>query len=263
MKDLRLFGTEAYPLHPSALSATVECPWRAVMAFLFTSDDDHGVAGDTGSAMHRAAREYHRGATIAAALGAMQEGTPEYPLADLSDAANLFLKYAADVRNSGAEIVLNEQNIAFEISPAPEDPTGAPILINGRLDQVRVADDRLVLVDIKTTKKDPHEMMAVYAMQQAAYMVGASVLLKKPVEAACLLYPRQYKANPSSSLVFYHYPWTLKDCEHILKGVRHVVARIRSGDVWHNPNANCHWCAARTPDLCLPKLQELKLRATA
>lgn len=261
MRDLSLFGTEAYPLHPSALKAIVECPWRAVMPYLFGSDDDHGVAGDTGSAMHRAAAEFHRHGNVAAALVAMQEGIASYPLADLQDAAALFLSYASDARNS-CKTLLIEAQVRFEIAPAPEDPTGAPIVIEGRLDQVRVVDGVPILVDIKTTKKDPIEMLGEYSLQQAAYLVGANFVLKTPVDRACILYPRLYRSDPGRSNVMYHYPWRLKDTADILACLRHTVARIRSGDVWHVPNSNCKWCPARSPDLCLPKLQEVSLRGT-
>jgi hypothetical protein len=58
--------------------------------------------------------------------------------------------------------------------------------------------------------------------------------------------------------VFYHATWTLADCEHILEEVRHRVARVRAGHVFHFPTDSCRWCVARTPDVCFPKLLEVK-----
>ncbi len=261
MKDLALFGTDAHPIHPSGIRVLLTCPWRSAMGFLYEGDDEGGEAADTGSAMHAAAAAMHRGADTAAALREMGAGIGRYPRADLQDAAAMFLNYATDVRNRHAKIVLVEANIKFQIAPAPEDHTQAPIQITGRLDQVRDVNDVLKLYDIKTSKKDPTIIRYNTTFQAAAYCMGASILLGKKVEPGALIMPRKYRGDPSSAPVFIHFAWRFDDIEQILSGLRTAVANVRRGNLYHVPNPDCEWCPARGPDLCLPRLQnELKLR---
>lgn len=259
MKDLTKFATDV-PLHCSGLMALVRCPWRAVMHYLYDPEDEGGVAGDTGSAMHKAAAAMHRGKDAAASLEVMQGMVHEYPRADLQDAAAMFLSYTADDRNRTAESLLVEEKIAFQIAAAEDDPTGAPIQVVGTLDQVRLTDGVPHLWDIKTSKKDPLLLLRKHQMQLAAYCVGATIRLGRTVQPGGVLCPRRYKSSsPSTSPVFYHAAWTFDDIEQILLPVRRIVAEIRRGVVWHTPNEDCDWCIGRSPDLCLPKLKALKL----
>jgi len=263
MKDLKRFATEDYPLHPSALRVLLECPWRIVMEYLYSPTDESGSAADTGSAVHAAAHALHTGKEVAECLGIMKDKLADYPRADLLDAADLFLKYAADTRNRRAKVILSEQKISFTIAAAPEDPTGEPLTIVGRLDQVREADGELRVYDLKTSKLDPMQLLHSHTYQMAAYCVGASTFLKRIVNPGALILVRRYKASDhDNALVFWHYPWKLKDCEQILDVFRHRVAEIRRGTLYHNPSDGmCRWCHQRTPDICFPKLQqELKMR---
>lgn len=265
MKDLTRFGTEDFPLHPSALRMLLDCPWRYVMLYLYEPSDEGGAAGDTGSAVHAAAHALHDGKEVADCIGVMKDKLAQYPKADLMDAADLFLKYAGDSRNREVEVILNEIPIKFNISAAPEDPTGEPITIVGRLDQVRKADGRLKVYDLKSSKKDPMTLLHEHTFQMAAYCVGASVLLGQQVDPGALILVRRYKSSDHSNApVFWHYAWTLQDCEQILSIFAHRVAEIRKGILHHNPHeASCRWCHQRSPDICLPKLQKvLTLRRT-
>lgn len=264
MKDLKRFATDDFPLHPSGFKTLIDCPWRIVMAYLYAPSDESGPAADTGSAVHAAAHALHQGKEVAESMGVMDEQLAKFPRADLIDAADLFLKYAADTRNRTAKVILNEAPIKFQIAPAPEDPTGEPVSVVGRLDQVREVDGRLMVYDIKTSKKDQTELLLESTFQMAGYCVGASVLLGKQVDPGALILVRRYgKTNHSEASVFWHYSWTFKDCEQILNVLRRRVAEVRSGQLYHNPEeAMCRWCHQRSPDVCLPKLQaELKLRA--
>lgn len=262
MKDLALFATDEWPLHPSMLRGVMVCPWKYVMRFLAEAEDgESGAAADTGSAMHCAARHMHRGEGTAGCLEAMRAEKSNFPAADLQEAAAMFLLYAADTRNRSAEVALCEEPIAFQISPAPEDKTQAPIKVIGTLDQVRHHNGQYFLYDIKTSKKDPLDLLNLHSLQIAGYCVGASIKLGKPVHPGALILPRKYEAkSPSTSRVFYHFAWSFKDTAQMLEGIRHQVAMIRNGYVWHVPNNDCGWCHQRTPDVCLPRLQELKLR---
>ncbi len=258
MKDLKLFGTDAWPLHPSGLRGLITCQWSTTMRYLFDPDDEGGVAGDTGSAAHVAAAALHTGKGAADAIQAMVSGKSRYPLADMNDAAGIFLKYAADPRNHQAEVVKSEAKVHFTIAPAPEDKTQAPIAVTGTLDQIRRESRLLKLWDLKTSKKDPIALLNQHIYQMAAYCVGGTILMGEPVHPGGLILPRKYKADGSGP-VFWHFAWTFEDLEHILEPVRLAVARIRNGQLTHVPNDNCQWCVGKSPDLCLPKLKSHKL----
>src|SRR5580692_6248675 len=98
MPDLTEYATEEYPLHPSGMQALLVCSWRMASLHMLPVADEGGVAGDTGSAVHKAAAAFHGGKGVADALAVMQACTSEYAKADLQDAAGLFLRYASDAR---------------------------------------------------------------------------------------------------------------------------------------------------------------------
>lgn len=257
-QDLSKFGTAEFPLHSNGLSIVVKCPWRAVMLYMYGEDGESGPAADTGSAVHKAAAAMHNGAEPAAALKVMGERAHEYPRADLREAAGIFLSYSSDERNR-VECLLVERQVEFRLAAAPEDPTGEPVVIVGRVDQVRLYEgDRASVWDIKTSKLDGIRLLQESTMQVAAYCVGASYLLGRRVDPGGLILPRRYvPGDPSRSPVFWHIPWKFEDAAQILEPVRHVVAHIRRGQLWHVPSDEmCRWCSARSPDICLPKLQQ-------
>jgi PD-(D/E)XK nuclease superfamily len=255
VKDMRLFATDAWPLHPSAMRGLITCPWRVVVRYLLEPEDDVGPAADTGSAVHAAVAALHRGKDVAESLGVMQVGIADYPRADLRDAAAMFLAYSADPRNMADEVVYVEEQIQYNIAPAPEDPTGAQISVIGTLDQVRRNAHGLYVVDIKTSKKDPLEVLHNATFQIAAYCVGASMKLGQSVQPGRLVLPRKYMGqSPSIAAAHWYYPWRLEDAGYILDSIRHIVARVRAGDVWHVPNPDCNWCTFKSPDYCLPEL---------
>jgi hypothetical protein len=265
-KDLSKFGTADFMIHPSAIRTIVTCPWNIVLRYLEQPDDESGPAADTGSAVHRAAQLLHLGKDIADSLGGMQEGLAKYPRADLGDAAKLFLAYARDIRNRDARVILCEEPIRFTIEAAQDDPTGEPIQVIGTLDQVREDEwGRLKLYDIKTSKRDPNEIRIESMFQMAAYCVGATVKLGRPVDPGAIIMPRQYKgSDPSTANVFFNYTFKLPDTEYILEPLRARVAEIRRGHVYHMPTVEgCKWCPQRMSDVCLPKLVKLRKELTA
>lgn len=261
-RDLADFATGIHPMHPSWIYTVVQCPWRAAMEFLdATGDGEGGPAADTGSAMHKAAAAFHTGKGVSDALQVMRDNLKEYPAADLADAAGMFLTYAADPRNRDAKIILVEEPVAFTIAPHPEDKTKRPIEVEGVVDQVREDVEGLNVYDIKTSKKDPNYVRAISIFQQAAYCIGVAMKLKRPVVSAKLIMPRKYSGmDPGSAPVFWPYMWKFADIEQILLGLRIQVMNIRHGNVYHVPNDGCFWCRAKTPDVCLPELQQLNVR---
>lgn len=216
---------------------------------------DSGEAADTGSAMHKAIALLHKGNSVATSLVGMQERITEYPLADLQDAAAMFLQYSADPRNINADIVLVEEKVEFLIAPSPEDPTGAPIRVEGTLDQVRRENGKLRLWDPKSSKKEPVSLLHAHMYQLAGYCIGASMKLGETVHPGGLILTRMYakQRNPHWQVT-----WTFDDIEQILDPLRHVVGLIRSGRPYHVPNENCQWCPQKSPDLCLEPLKLLR-----
>jgi PD-(D/E)XK nuclease superfamily len=263
MKD---FATEEKPLRASQLHKLVGCPLSAVLQ-LIDDDDSSGPAADTGSAMHRAADAWHtraRGDTRAA-VEIMRAGLSEYPQADLDRAAEMFLNYASDPRNINADIIQSEAKVRFTLPPCETGQTQEAIWVKGTLDQVRRHEGVLTLCDIKTGGfHSGIDMLAVHAMQLAAYQLGASELLGEPVRQAKIIRVQDYDALKSGPRkgqqrgpVFWTAPWRFDQCLMILDGVRRMVAMIRAGRVWANPGDACKFCPQMGIANCLPRLKEV------
>lgn len=262
--DMTRFATKDWPLRPSQLAQLVECNWRVAMRYVYGTTDESGSAADTGSAMHAAVAAWHTVAEgdVTASVEAMVARTAEFPLADLSEAAAMFFLYTRDPRNA-CTVVLQEKGVELVLPPAPEDPTKAPIVVQGTLDQVRCLPDkpegeRFFVFDLKTSKRPGLDLLREHMYQVAAYCVGASRELGEPVHPGSLVCPRHYKKNdPPENRpegVFFPYPWRFRDTRLILSGLRRIVAAVRAGHVWIRAGDHCRWCDARGPERCLPLL---------
>lgn len=241
--------------------------------FLMQPHEESGAAADTGSATHAAVAYFHQHEReIVAAVEAMHARKSEYPLADLNEAAKLFLAYTEDPRNHG-EVELVEYSVAFNIRPAPEDKTQAPITIVGRIDQVRaVGNKRYKVYDVKTSKREGIDVMGESMYQMAAYSVGATIALREKykddtivVDPGALIMPRQYfrrGISPGSAPpgIFWNYAFKLVHCDAVLRGLAVTVAAIRNGDFWPNGGDYCRWCTYRGIDECIPALIEVGVK---
>lgn len=251
------FGTEAFPLRASKLPALLRCPRGALIEMM--AESDSGPAADTGSAVHLAVAEFHRNrGDVAAAIKAMIDNLKEYPLADLGTAEGHFRCYAKDPRNAEARVILCEERICVRL-PAPEGDTPATeIVINGTLDQVREEGGSLTVWDVKTGGMlEGIDMLPYHAAQLAAYQVGATLALARPVNRAGVIRTRDYlktdrKKQPKPGPVFWQGPWSLADAKLILEHVRQVVGDIRRGQIAVAPSAeNCRYCPAGNVANCL------------
>jgi hypothetical protein len=260
------FATAAHPLRCSSLPKLMQCNWRAVMLFNQECEDSSGAKADTGSAVHKAAESWHaQGLTVAGAIKEMGANLPRYPLADLADAEAQFLAYALDPRNQSAKIVVCEKQIAFTLPPSPADPTGQGIHVIGTLDQIREeSDGTLKLHDIKTSAWPGYQILCEHAYQIAAYCIGASDLLGRPVHPGSVIMTRGYlkkgvdpRKEPGG--IFWRYAWDLDRCRTLIAGVADIVALIRGGTVWAAPGGYCQWCPMKGPEFCLDHLHELTL----
>jgi hypothetical protein len=234
---------------------------------LYTAEfgDSAGQAADTGSAVHKAIAAWHRnGQDYPAALAAMRDAITEYPLADLHDAELHFRPYTKDPRNIGAEIYAVEERVIFSLAPASFDPTQEEIVVRGTLDQLRFRDGQLYIDDVKTGKrKNGWDMMNHYALQLAAYAVGATKCCGQTVLPGAIIRTYGYRVRGADRPetepggVFFNYTADLAQCDALLNAVRIAVAMIRLGQPWASPGEHCGYCPALGLDNCLPRLTQL------
>jgi RecB family exonuclease len=244
------------PLRASELPMLLRCPRSLLLKHL--AEDTSGQAADTGSAVHKAVAALHTHAKsdVAAALKAMEQHLPEYPLADLGTAEMHFRLYAKDPRNKEAKVILCEEKIKVTLQ-APEGHSEA-VEIHGTLDQVREEGGRLVVCDVKTGGSyEGDEMLSYYAAQLAAYQVGAAKRLGKHVASSCIIRTKDYlktdrKKQPKPGPVFWNASWTWNDSLALLDEVRRVVGDVRSGRISTIPSPdNCRWCPGGGIGNCL------------
>lgn len=261
MFDLSLYGTAAYPLRPSGLSKLVRCGVQVIGELLADFRDESGVAADTGSVTHAAVEAFHRadGDTAKrtqAGLDAIQAGLSKFPKAEKDDARIYFAHYANDPRNQRAEIIALEQSVSFTLEPHESDPTRQPIVVNGKLDQIRKIDGRMVVNDIKTGQSDGVKMLHDYAYQLSAYLLGAKASGYPQVEGVSITrmygYRKRGAVLPSPDGVFWFATINERVARLLLDRVRLEVARIRSGEVHFGPGEHCSWCPYKGIDRCVP-----------
>lgn len=253
--NLSEFGSVKYPIRASFIPKIFQCPLRAVLMFMKECEDSSGPAADTGSAVHEAIEQWYRNKfAVRDAVEAMRLSLPKFPLADMHDAEQQFLCYAADPRNARAKIIASEEEIRFTI--------GDDIHIWGHLDQVRDNDGKFQLYDVKTSKRHGLTIMREHALQQAAYCVGMTAKLGRTVHPGAIIMTRQYMrkgCDPRTSPVgvYFEYAYSYDCCKIMLDGLIDIVQLIRSGSMWANPGDYCEYCPAGGPDYCLPKFLKM------
>lgn len=258
-RKLHLFGTADYPLRPSALATLVKCPLQAVLKVLDELEDTSGVAADTGSLAHEAVAAFHlepdANKRIGAAVAMLQQAAPKFPQADVADARITVERYVADSRNAGAKVVAVERPVRLVLDPHPSDPTGQPVVINGKLDQLRESNGRITVWDLKTGKPGGREMSHEHSLQQAAYVLAARQSGFPTAEPGGLIRTAAYRTRgaqlPMADGVFWDLPFTLADCPKLLSRVTLTVALIRSGEVDYGPGSWCVWCPLGGLDRCI------------
>lgn len=217
---------------------------------------ESGQAADTGSMVHAGASEFHRTQSESEGLAALEASIVSFPAGNLSTAIKHYKGYVNDPKNKDAKVVRNEEKIQIRLPPAPFDPTGKDVVINGTLDQVREMENGTYTVDDIKTTKEKYGPGAVkwYAVQQAAYVVGA----KKTWGYE--------KIKPGNLILTYgylikrqvHYPqeWTYDDCLQLLASIPVAVAYARMGTVFTVPGSSCDYCAHKKPANCLEYIRE-------
>lgn len=252
------FATVRMPLRPSALPALMRCPLQVYLTMISDAENRSGPAADLGTAVHFAAQRFHteRKGDSSLCITDMHANESAYPLADLDKAADIFRAYAADTRNQEEKVIACEAKVETRLSPSPNDPTQAEIVICGTCDQVREVDGELVLCDIKTgTMHRGRGMLDCHALQLMAYQLGASALLGRNVTRARIIRTADYATKPPGIV---HWPavWCFRDIDAAFNGVREQVARVRSGILYANPSEYCQWCEHGGVANCVPLLTE-------
>ena len=261
LPSLEAFGTEEYFLRPSQLKKLVHCNMLALLEATEDVVDAGGAAAQIGSVTHEAVAAFHketnRNEKVEAGFAALLQALPKFPLADANEAKLYFTHYSADPRNLNAELHAIEHPVKLTLPPHRSDPTGQDIIIRGTLDQIRVWENRLVVMDYKTgSKSTVFQMLNEYCYQLAAYYLAARES-GFPVDAAFLIRGYTYRERsallPSPSGVFIEMPLTEKRCYILLERVQAEVARIRSGEAQFGVGANCQWCPMGGYQNCIDK----------
>lgn len=258
--DLSIFGTAEHPLRPSALAWLVRCPVQAVLA-MYDEIDEGGPAAQTGSLVHAAVAAFHlendHALKIGAAVAAMQQQAAAFPLADPTEARLYLEPYLADPRNAHAKTVAVEHRVRLELDPHPLDPTGAPVVVRGTLDQIREEGGRLLVCDLKTGQTSGWAMLHDYALQQAAYTLAARESGFPGAEPGYLIRNYGYRARgaklPSPDGVFWWLPFDADGARQLLDRVRLQVALVRRGEIDFGPGPHCTFCGQKGLDSCVPK----------
>lgn len=243
MKTLANFATEAHPLRASSIGDLMRCPLRVVMRHLQTPERTSGPAADTGSACHAMIAAFHGGANEADSIQEGEARLAEYPKADMSAAARMFRKYILDPRNAKANVIACETKLLFSI-PAE---TGE-IAVQGTPDQVREENGVFKVYDVKTGEaEDGFTMTNTHAFQIAAYCVGMTKALGKPVEPGAIIRVREYLRRgvipqDAPGGVFWEFPFDHDGAQSLMRGVTRVVDAIRRGTYWAVPDDYCRFC---------------------
>lgn len=256
---LKFSERKDFTLRISELPSLGRCP-----GFLLCQIFREGstTAADTGSTVGRFIQLFHEMGEDAIALEAATrqvrtEQPDRWPHADIDEAVRVGSLYAVDSRNWG--VVLKgstELEVRLTLQPAPEDPTGRPIVLLGHLDQIRTDKaGRLKLWDTKNGALTGLDLLYGYAWQLAAYSLAATEHYGKPVTPGGIIRLQGYgvKCTPEDANekpVFFAAPWPLEACRTMMADVAQHVAWLRSGIVHHHPGAHCVWCPAGGPHLC-------------
>jgi hypothetical protein len=212
-------------------------------------EDEAGEAAQTGNLVHSAAAEYHRTGNIEEALKALDADRAKFPDGDPKKAIKIFTNYSADPRNQGVTCLAVEKHVELVLAPAPDDPSGLPIHIEGTLDQVRVRNEKNILADIKTGYRlNAQETVAEYLVQQACYWLAAEQTLGITIHEAELIHTPAYEKNRGNP--FLPTKLTKNSVLVLLSGVVSLVSLIRKGHPIFRPGDPCDYCPLKNYDNC-------------
>lgn len=193
---------------------------------------------ETGSLIHLGIEAYHKLLSVDAALAVMATKQTDYPEASGTKAAHAFRRYTEEQHRWGC-IKGTEQAIAFELAPAPFDPTQEKIIIEGTLDQIR-DNGTTIIADTKTGSKPIKWMFRHYAPQLAAYQYGYYHTTGIKPHAAIIRTADFLQGGD----IFHPVPWRWETVIDMMDTVRTLIALYRMGLKIATPGEHCEWCPA-------------------
>lgn len=223
-------------------------------------DGNSNSAADTGSLMHAGAAAYHK--TVGDEDFRKQVGEEsliasldKFPEGNVEKALDIFRSYAADPKNSGANVVFVEEPVRLVLPCAPNDPTGQDVVFQGTLDQVREFQGTLQVWDIKTgAGKDANQSLSEYLLQQAVYTLAARQTLSPNIQTGGLIYTPGYEKPRGRR--FLPLGLNVEQCTSLLTPLVHIVSLIRQGVPLFTPSAGaCMYCPVRPYTNCIPMYQ--------
>lgn len=261
------FATPENPLRASSVPKLLQCSLRGYLLSLGILVDGSSEAADTGSLFHEAVKWFY---TLRGLISYKKAWKKAYdlrhmfPLAKIEKAESMFKRYTDDPRNQ-VKPVLVEKELTVTLDPWETDTTGQAIHIVGHLDQVREIDGTLYVVDMKCTSRGGTDALAEYTAQLVLYALGASKLLKRPVEPGYILRATSYLTQKNEGVaspddVMFKCLFSMSDCTRLLNEIRKEVARVRAGEVGPRPSSGCVYCPAGHIGYCSSLLDTLEVQ---
>jgi len=271
--DWNKIGDEKHPIRISSLPTWMKCSasalWQWGETHNMTADiveRDNWASSETGTAAGIAIELWHRRGEagpeamkeIVAEVEAQKERGFEdrgagksLARADFELISRALDRYSRDQRNKNVILV---EHLEKEFSFQMDCPIGGPVFFTGHVDQIRLRPDGgLEVWDLKCSKFTPEELIGLYALQLAGYVIAASMVLGKRVGMGGAISLRQYltkpalKKAPDQAATHKRLNWRYADCEAALRAVVANVARARSGSVILGVGPHCGFCPASLP----------------
>lgn len=259
----------------SSIQGIGQCPGFAVIRSV---EDGSRAPAETGQAVGRIIELYHKAGEHAGALEeamrvTLAEAPEKFPQADLDAARTMALGYCADPRNRGVVVPDScELEVRLTLPPAPEDPTGQPVELQGHVDQLRRGPNGVLRVwDTKSGKPGGIELLYSAAWQLAAYALAATETLGQTVLPGGVIRLRAYDGGPrakppAEANAHFEAPWSLDQCRTMLATAVQEIAWLRAGLIHLRPGLHCMYCPAGGPHVCgerIDRIPELPKGLTA
>jgi superfamily I DNA/RNA helicase/RecB family exonuclease len=163
------------PIRPSKFEAYLDCELKALMTELGAADSSDEVAASIGSLVHSVAELAPEGTTAAELMARLEPGwarlefsAPWQSVSELVRARRMLTRLAGWLLESRTNLtfVAAEESFRVEVGDA---------VLSGTVDRLeRDADDRLVIIDLKTGKVKPAVKDVLAHAQLAAYQFAVS-----------------------------------------------------------------------------------------
>jgi len=285
------------PFRQSDISTYLVCPRMFYFQDMLSIPQEYrSGAAVMGSAVHKVIHKIHKGEvkgdlyTDKALFDALEneERADEVPVfwkeeekdARFEEASEILVNYIAKPWNQFAKVLLSEGSFEVDIGKYP---------FTGTVDQVRLADDKLILVDFKLSDMRPPEEFLRRSYQLSIYSyalafgkfkdsaTGEEISFGKPPDEIWLyhlkdhcLYKRSSKygqAGNEKGPAVYKTCRTMKDLEYLEKDIARICGSIRRNIFFRNPsvigscNGFCRFQAVCLGEMEQPRITPAQMRA--